>query len=177
MKPIPLFEQEQSLPQQVGLLLYQEVIIFDDERLGVQIRYGLPTGVKADIYLYDLGLTDIPSDIEAPIVQEYFKGACGDVFAAAKRGILLDLEIKTSQYLYLPRNTPKPMYLWASFSYRQAPGPSTAFEGMRCSHLALRTDKGYINKVRYTYPDVGDENDSLGLIAFLMDWHNVVQHI
>jgi len=156
MKSIPLFEQEQSLPRQVGLLLYQDVIFFEDERLGVQIRYALPTGVKADIYLYDLGLTDIPSDIEAPIVQEYFKDACADVFAGAKRGILLDLELKTSQYLYLPGNAPTPMYLWASFVYRQAPGPSTSYEGMRCSHLALRTDKSYINKYRYTYPYICD---------------------
>jgi len=177
MKPIPLFEREQSLPRRVGLLPYREATVYDDERLGIKIRYASVTGVKADIYLYDLGLTDIPSDIESPIVQEYFKDACGDVFVAEKRGILLELELKTSQYLYLPRDTPKPMYLWASFYYRQAPGPSTTFEGMRYSHLALRTDKGYINKIRYTYPDIGDENASRGLVAFLMDWHNVVQHI
>jgi hypothetical protein len=177
MKPIPLFENEQSLPQRIGLLHYREVIHFDDKRLGVQVRYASPDGVKADVYLYDLGMTGIPSDIMSPIVQEFFKEACGDVFTAAKRGMLLDLEVKTSQYLYLPSGAPIPMYLWATFYYRQAPGPSTNYEGMRYSHLALRTDKGYINKVRYTYPDIGDENASLGLIAFLMDWHNVVQHI
>jgi hypothetical protein len=175
MKTIPLFKSEQFLPQKVGLLQYQDVIQFDDDRMGVQIRYGLPNGVKADVYLYDLGLTDIPSDIMSPDVQEFFQAACGDVLTAAERGMLLDLEIKASQYLSLPDDAPIPMYLWAAFYYRQSPGPFTQIEGMRYSHLAVRTDKGYINKVRYTYPEALAQDASIGLVSFLMDWHKAVQ--
>lgn len=175
MTPIPLFKAESRLPKIVGSLRYHETTIFEDARMGVQFRYASPNGTKADIYLYNLGIKDIPNDITSPRVAEFYQAACSDVMAVAQRGILLDLEVKASQYLHLPDDAPLPMYLWAAFYYRQAPGPQTDYEGMRYSHLALRTDGGYINKVRYTYPDTLSEGGEQDLMIFLYDWHNQVQ--
>lgn len=174
MKAIPLFGTERALPRQVGALEFQDVSHFDDERLGVQVRYGSPEGTKADVYLYDLGVPNIPDDLGAPEVMEFFQMSCRDVLAAAHQGVLLDFELKTSQYLFLPDDAPAPLYLWAAFYYRQAPGPFTVLEGMRYSHLALRTDRGYINKVRYTYPETLAADAGLGLAAFLLEWHHLV---
>lgn len=174
---LPLFRLESRVPKKVGTLHYQEATIFDDPRMGAQLRYGSRDGTKADIYLYDLGLKDIPNNITSPRVTEFFQGSCGDVMAMAERGILLDLEVKASQYLHIPDNAPIPMYLWAAFYYRQAPGPRTDYEGMRYSHLALRTDKGYINKVRYTYPDTLVQHAAQNLMAFLIEWYNAVQSL
>jgi hypothetical protein len=173
--PLPLFKVESRLPKTVGTLRYHETTIFEDPKMGVQFRYASPEGVKADIYLYNFGLKDIPDDITSPRVTEFFQAACNDVRAVAQRGILLDLEVKASQYLHLPENAPLPLYLWAAFYYRQAPGPFTDYEGMRYSHLALRTDNGYINKVRYTYPDTLAESAAEDLLFFLADWYNAVQ--
>lgn len=169
---IPLFETDDALPLRLGNLDYCGAMFFPDERLGVQMRYSSDNGTKGDIYLYNLRLENIPDDLHAPEVMEFFQTACADVLGQAERGLLLDLEIKASQYL--PIDSEEPSYLWAVFQYRQAPGPGTSYEGERFSHLALRTDGGYINKVRYTYPAAIAEESSLGLMQFLYEWRETV---
>ena len=166
---------ESLLPKKVGELHHQETTIFDDPNLGVQIRYASPLGIKADVYLYNLGMSDIPDDITSSLVMEFFQGACGDVMAMAERGVLLDFEVRASQYLDILDAASLPIYMWAAFCYRQAPGPISGYEGMRYSHLALRSDRGYINKVRYTYHDTLAETAGEGLLLFLIEWYNAVQ--
>jgi hypothetical protein len=176
MNKFPIFNEERFVPRHVGSLQFQDVIRFDQESLGVQIRYDSPDGVKADVYLYDLGLTDISSDIQSPRVDDFFQQAAGSVLLAAEHGLLLDFEIKDSRYLVLPVTDPEPTYLSAVFYYRQAPGPHNHYDGMRYSHLAVRTDGGYVNKVRYTYPEtVGDAQEDV--ILFLTEWYIAVRAV
>lgn len=176
MKSIPIFGTEQRIPQKVGALQFQRLIQFDDERLGVQIRYSAPDGTKADVYLYNLGLSSIPEDLTSAAAQELFQSACDEVLGLADEKFYLDLQLLSSQHLHLPDNSPVPTYLWAAFYYQQAPGPLTQLEGKRYSHLALRTDRGFINKVRYTYPEDLAETAASGLVSFLFAWHNFVKH-
>jgi hypothetical protein len=172
---IPIFGSEQDLPQTLGLVQYAGLERFEDADLGVKLRYVGNDYVKADVYLYDLGRSDIPTDISGDAVQELFREACAEVLLAAEQGLYCDLELHASQYLHIPDTAPEPMYLWAVFAYRQAAGPGTAYEGPRYSHLALRTDRGYINKVRYTYPAATVQLAEPGLIPLLTDWHAAVQ--
>jgi hypothetical protein len=96
---------------------------------------------------------------------------------AAKQGAYRDLIVRASQYLHLPPTAPDPFCLWAVFSYRQAPGPGVIFLGKCVSHLALRIDRGYINKVRFTYPEEQQEEkaDFERFLAFLTEWTVRVQ--
>jgi len=174
MTSIPLFRTEDALPAELGGLAYVGCDLYDDQRLGTKLRYG-DGATKADAYLYDLGLASIPSDIRSGVVTEFFQQACGEVLALADQGKYLDLETRASQYLHLPDDAPDPMYLWAAFRYRQAPGPFVVDDGFRFSHVFLRTDSGYINKVRYTYPEHIAASVGADMIRFLLAWHEAVQ--
>jgi len=169
MSQIPLFQTEDTVPTELGELAYTGCDIYDDPRLGVKLRYDRGM-TKADVYLYDLGINPISEDVRSEQVMEFFQQSCNDILVAAERGIYNDLETRTSQYLHIPDNSPDPMYLWAAFYYRQAPAPGVVDEGYRYSHILIRTDGGYINKVRYTYPERVKNDASRDMIQFLLDW-------
>lgn len=174
MRAIPLFGSERQLPGMIAGLAFEHVICYPDPKLGVSIRYGTPAIAKGEAYLYDYGLSDISDEIKSPRVLEWFQYACQAVTDAAEQGLYKDFEVLTSQYLHLPPDSTDPFCLWASFVYRQTPGPNVSYEGRRVSNLALRIDRGYINKVRYTHPEEAGEEGLTGFLAFLVEWTDLV---
>jgi hypothetical protein len=169
MTPLPLFGEERFLPAVVAGLNLEGVHHYPQPELGISVRYGAGP-VKADAYLYDLGLPDVPSDLRAPQVMEWFQEACGGVFTAAERGMYSDVKVLASQFLVLDADPASPFCLWAAFSLAQNPGPGTSHTGPRISHLVLRTDRGYINKIRYTYPEPAPEGVFASFVDFITGW-------
>jgi len=178
MRRLPIFGTQEKLPRRLGSLNFAGVEVFTDQRLGVGIRYAHQfNGTKADCSLSNLGLADLSSNLHSVEVVELFRQACRDVLTAARCGWYLDLELRPSEYLRLIEDEPEAQFLFASFSYRQADGPDTHFAGPRVSHLALRIDQGLINRVRYTYLQGADDEQSYqGCLHFLCDWLQAVQH-
>lgn len=177
MASFPVFGDETAIPLRLGGLELQDIERYDDPRAGASVRYQGTRGLKADAYLYDLGLPSITADLRAPEVMEWFREAVHNIFQARDRGVYLDLEVRDSRFLHLPPDAPEPLCLHACFAYRQAPGPGVVFDGKRVSHLALRTDCGHINKVRFTYPDDADfaQVGAMGFFLFLSAWIKAVQ--
>jgi hypothetical protein len=174
---IPIFRVEASLPPVCGGLLFSVVEIFQDPRLGAAIHYQSPASVRADAYLYNLGLPDIPVDLRSPDVHEWFQRAWQEILFMFENKRYLDFKPLTFQFLHVPPDAPEPFCLWAAFSYRQPPGPEIFFTGRQISHLTLRTDLGFINKVRYSYPDIEEikEAQFRDFLAFLFEWTTAVQ--
>ncbi len=175
--PIPVFLNESSLPRVIGGLAIEGVDIYPDERLGIKVRYGIGPGLKADVYLYNLGRSDITVDLRSPDVLSWFEGACQDIQRLADMGMYVDLDIRGMEFLYIPADAADPFCLWAGFAYRQATSPLDSHLLMRVSHLAVRTDRGYINKVRFTHLE-GSNEEEVGFdrfLAFLVEWTTTVQ--
>lgn len=175
MSSVPIFQTEDALPPQLGELDYAGMDAYADPRLGVTIRY--ERGItQADIYLYDLGLPSIPSDLQAEEVKEFFRQAMGEVLEMGRLGRYTDLETRNARYLHIPADAPQPLCLFGSFYYRKTLRPGVVHEGFRHSHLFLRTDCGFINKVRYTFLDPATDTNNEEMIQFLFDWYDAVDH-
>lgn len=185
---IPIFGSEGQIPASIAGLGLEGVERYPDPRLGVMIRYGIPPWVKADAYLYDMGLSDIPGDLESPQVIELFQESLRGVTMAAEQGIYRDFEVLQSGYITLPPDAPEPLCLCASFAYTQNAGASVPVVfpdrtdtpvisdiGRLVSHMAFRTDRGYINKVRFNYPEDAGEGGFAGFLNFLVEWTKLVQ--
>ena len=183
---IPIFGTEDQLPSQIAGLGIEGVERYPDPKLGVMVRYGLPPLVKADAYLYDMGLTDIPEDLNSPLVVKLFEESLMGVTMAAEQGVYLDFEVLGSGYLNLSPDSDEPFCLGASFAYRQNPaapipvvfpgkGGVVNEVGRVVSHLALRTDRGYINKVRFNHPEAAGESGFAGFVGFTVEWTQAVQ--
>ncbi len=177
MHDIPIFGKEASLPKICGGLMLAGVETFPDPGLGVKFRYQGFVSDRADVYLYDLGSPHILTDLESPDIVEQFQQAVTDVFSAAEVGCYEDLELVSSQYLHLPPDSPEPFCLWAALRFHQPPGPQVFYTGPQISHLTLRSDRGYFNKVRYSYPESETSADKRfrGFLIFLVEWTSQVQ--
>ena len=189
MNAIPVFGSEGQLPDSVGGLSLEGVDQYPDPRLGVMIRYGIPPWIKADAYLYDMGLPDISDDLRSAQVMALFQESLNSVTMAAEQGIYLDFEILGAGYINLTPDAADPFCLGASFAYRQnadAPVPVVGIPGKEgtgvindigrlVSHMTLRIDRGYINKVRFNYPEDAGEAGFSGFLNFLSEWTYLVQ--
>ena len=189
VQAIPLFGSRENLPSVLAGLALESADPYPDPNLGAIIRYGIPPVVKADAYLYDLGMPSISDDLRSPQVIEFFRESLHSVSAAADQGLYLDFEMLGSGYLRIPEDALEPFCLCASFAYRQnsqAPVPPTGIPGKGgvindvgrvASHMALRTDRGYINKVRFNYPESLGERGFGGFLRFLTEWTHLVQTV
>jgi len=186
MNAIPVFGTEDRLPSRIAGLEVESVDQYPDPRLGVMVRYGIPPLIKADAYLYDMGLRDIPEDLNSPEVLQLFEESLRGVTMAAEQGVYLDFEVLGSGYLNLPPESPEPFCLGASFAYRQNPKahiPVVFPEkegtindvGRLVSHMTLRVDRGYINKIRFNDPEDAGEAGFTGFLGFIFEWTQAVQ--
>jgi len=171
---IPIFGDESHLPESVAGLPFCGLTVYPDPKLGVVIGYGLPQIVSATSYLYDMGVAGIPEDLRSPDVVQFFEEAVHSVSGAAEQGLYMDFEILTTEYLHVPPYSTE-SWLWAAFSYRENPNAKTeAKPGKQVSYLALRTDEGYINKVRFT-TDYGREAAAyVTFLRFLVSWRDAI---
>jgi hypothetical protein len=65
---------------------------YDDPRLGVSVAYILDGLGKADIYVYDLGLPEIPPGIDSDVVKSAFASADNDIAYMHETGHYVDME-------------------------------------------------------------------------------------
>lgn len=158
-------------------MFFSGMQIYEDSRLGVSIRYAGPGDMKVDAYLYDLGLDEITSDVMSPDVEKWFQESLQHIVIVAQTSEYLDFRIDHCHPFYLPDVPSNPFCLWAATSYGDPPGTDVVFAGRWISHLTLRTDRNFINKVRCTYP----ENKGIAreqffyFFNFLLEWTRVIQ--
>lgn len=65
---------------------------YDDPKLGVQVSYVIPDLGKADFYVFDFGLTAIPSGINSDMVRSMYASADRDVQSFVESGQYLEFE-------------------------------------------------------------------------------------
>lgn len=171
---IPIFGDESHLPESVAGLPFCGLTVCPDPKLGVVIGYGLPQIVSVTSYLYDMGVAGIPEDLRSPDVVQFFEEAVHSVSSVAKRGLYVDFEILATEYLHVPPYSAE-SWLWAAFSYVENPNEKPDAKSVKqVSYLALRTDEGYINKVRFT-TDYGREPAAyVTFLRFLVSWRDAI---
>lgn len=181
MNRIPVFGTETSVPLSCGGLVFDFIKKFKDPGLGISFRYVGRDSIYADVFLYDLGLPRISQDIRSAEVLQWFQDAYASILVSVERGDYHGFETHKSEFLHIPDNEPEPFCLWSAFSYYKYSESGDDFTKRRTSHLTLMTDRGFINKIRYTYPSYKDMNEQAefavfgGFIAFLLEWTDTVR--
>jgi hypothetical protein len=136
-----------SIPDRVGSLVYARSVDFESKApgLGYALRFGGRPGWMVDVYLYDLGLTTIPSDAESSVIREQLAQARGDVFELGKRGTYARV---TDRGDFAVPASGKPRFVCSSFSYLRGDRVDIDVESYLC--LSAWNDK--FVKVRMTAP-------------------------
>lgn len=117
--------------------------------LGVSVDYHSKAGLKATIYIYNLGIEKIPEGIESKAVKDQMKKATQDVFAAQKQGHYESVLQLSSGTLELGTSSEKKNKTFSAmkmvFLLRREKDP-------KVSEIYLLGYKNHFVKVRSTYP-------------------------
>lgn len=148
MSTVPVFGSADHVPVKLGELDLIGVDHSPNPAHGVMFSYRhAAAAFKATTYIYDMGLSDIPDDLESPEVIGLFKHSMDAVRLSEQQGLIRDLKLVRSGLLKSFDRSESASYWHAEFRYL------SAHEVWSTSHMALRIDRGYINKIRYSYPD------------------------
>ena len=59
---------------------------YEQKELGTSLRYEDTERTKVNVFVYDLGIPDLPDDINAQVVRQHVQQMAGDIYALEKRG-------------------------------------------------------------------------------------------
>lgn len=132
-------------PVQLAALAKGDVTDYESKHpgLGISVGYDRP-GITATIYLYTLNLKSVPADLAAPVMQQHFKLAAGEVLRTGKAGTYADLKQTAEEEVDWGAPQQGTRALHAAFSF-------TVDSTARLSHLYLTSYRDYFLKVRFTY--------------------------
>jgi len=133
-----------DFPKRIGQFNLGSIVNFERAKPG--LGYGLPynaPGVKATVYVYNNGISNLPTGIDSRIVKHQFNSACGDIekvnsdaqrYRADERFTVAGIPLLHAVYMYteVKPGIRKPVL----------------------SHLYFSSLKGNFIKIRITYsPD------------------------
>lgn len=130
---------------------------YDDPKLGVQVAYGAPGLGKADFYVFDFGLSQIPDGINSDFVRSAYSSADRDVQSFAAAGKYLDLEHLVPLGSVMRPSKHELEWYVAAYKFRTSQegseplvswllvtGYRNQFLKVRFSHLASRAKEGRV---------------------------------
>jgi len=133
--------------------------------------------IIASNYLYtgDAGLVS-----DETRMQRIYKAAVEaiqEIEDASRNGIYSNFEILKQAVLTLSPDPEEPTWLWVALRLRiLALAPDQQFDAV--SHLALRADDGFLNKVRFTYPDtLRPEVGYRNFLRYLYEWKTSIDYV
>jgi hypothetical protein len=126
-------------PPQLGKLQLQGVNEFDDPGLGRSLSYS-GHGLEATVYIYSLGLPEIPEDPHSEIVREEFENRKRDIYQIEGRGAI---EHIGDRIVAVDGKSTQVAMHEAKFRFTQQ-------ETIRWSYLYLFSESGSFVKLRLT---------------------------
>ncbi|MFH1033651.1 MAG: hypothetical protein V1806_04020 [Pseudomonadota bacterium] len=152
-----------EFPTAIGLFRYLKVEKYKDVGLGYSVRYIGPDIMKADIYVYNKNLSQLPDGIVSQEVKNEMREVAQGLYLFQKRGIYKDV-LKIREDIYpAPSKGKIVRYLWSIFSYSQNPGERVSYYGTRKSETFLTVHRGNFIKIRLTCKAQSQEdNDYIG---------------
>ena len=145
-----------SLPAQVKTFTAEAPQAYEDKRFGVSIGYNDPSGTSITLYLYDLGVQDIPDGISSEIIRRAKEEAIGEVKEVEKLGIYSHIEVATDKEIDFGLDAGKTLkMLYVSFSYSL----KNQYFLPIFSDMYLTGFKGYLCKIRISRPEIQKEKE------------------
>lgn len=144
--------------QIVSIANYEE----KDPGLGTGLRYDDRESVKADVYIYNLGLKEIPAGTESPEMIRHLQQCENEIRAMEKLGRYQSVQEISRETVPLGGEASAPRARWVFYSFKQ--------DGVeRLSHIYLTSYRNHFFKIRCTYPKADESHAKSVLDGFLSE--------
>ncbi len=151
----------------IGTLQFVERTDYEQKELGYSLRYQTKDLLKADVYVYDLGIRNLADGIASPEVRKEMqsvKNILRKMEEAGKYQQVTELASGVRKFEDL-----KTRFLWARYSYQQSAGERVAFTGTRVSDTFLLVHRGKFLKIRITTKQTDLSRDDPEIERFVRD--------
>ena len=156
--PVATYTNAQTrlrFPSELGNWVRTAVKVFPEKELGVQVGYARQGFAKADLYIYNGGMTNIPTGVDSKVVQEEFTKTEGHILRLAKMGQYKNVQkildstpeitadtgvaklLVTMYRITIPSYQAEPLFSWILLT-----GYKNHFLKLRYSHNADEIEKG-----------------------------------
>lgn len=122
-----------------------DVYRYDQPELGYAVDYESPQGMRISIYVYDLGVADIPDGAFSDVVKQQFEQAKGDIRRARDQGKYQDADEILNEVVVLGDSESSPKMRRSRFNLRRD-------DRAWISHVYLTGYKKNFVKIRCSYP-------------------------
>lgn len=123
---------------------------YDQKELGVSVTYWSMGATKIDVYVYDLGKTNITSGAKSEGVKQELKNAEAEVFEMGKRGYYVDVKKIANGSGGFKLKKGELDYISTTLQYAQQGRGHAEKTGAMRSYIILTSYKGCFLKVRFT---------------------------
>lgn len=165
-RSVAVFGESGKVPEEVGGLFLDYVEVSEEHDRVTICRYRADTAdgqwIGANTFLYDRDL-ELEDGAESTLVI-----AERDQSLRVLNGGALEPKVLGKRQLKLPAGGGRSL-TWQWASLRDGP-----LSDALVTHVAIRVDRGYYNKVLFSYPVGIDEVGRKALVVFLTDWHHCV---
>ncbi|MCP4702327.1 MAG: hypothetical protein GY862_36525 [Gammaproteobacteria bacterium] len=151
-------------PDKIGVMKNVKVTDYEKDYpgLGVGISYR-GHGVKADVYLYNDGLKEVPGNIESLVMIRHFEQVIGSIYAAEEKGPYRSIRKRSGGTVSLGKH----LALFVSFTYIED-------DIERISHIYLMGYENHFVKIRFTYHKASKSAGEKSLKLFLQEMGKVL---
>ncbi len=163
---------EIQFPEKLGPLEFIGRQIYNSKTLGVSFRYQKRFSdssiLKADIYIYDLGLTSVPHGIKSKAIKDNFKWSADGIRYAAKNGSYTNLKEISRKVYNVKLDDKKTLpFIIGNYNYIERGIP-------KASCLLVTGFRDNFLKIRFTFPKKYIKQGASDLKKFLNDLGKVL---
>lgn len=136
--------------------------------LGVSVAYDAP-GIIATVYLYTMGMHDIPVDVDAPAIKTVFRSAADEIEALNEYGYYSGLITLFERTEPMSNAATGRQVLHGHYRFLMV---QPQIESL--SHLYLTSYRNHFFKIRYTYAVAVADYAESTLNAFLKEFDQIL---
>lgn len=152
-----------SFPDQLAGLRFAETTTFPGKELGVYIAYRRSDAILASIYIYTAGISPIPANIDAAVVQQHFSKIIAEAKGLEASGQARYVNLNTGTQQSTHYSGCGPQFIWRPFEFENNAGVHTSytylttvknnFVKLRISHYiddtrAQKEVEGFVGEIR-----------------------------
>lgn len=144
-----------------------EVKKYPIPELGYNVNYKSEDAGLVTIYVYNMGLNEIPSDVDNTILKNELIRVKNEIQTVGNMGYYTDLKVLKDETVNLGGSTGKIKALRTVFNYNMQGRPVV-------SEAYIVGHKNHFIKVRATYPKVEGETENKALADLLVELENLL---
>ncbi len=149
-----------KLPTQFGEFIAEPVNKYDEPAWGASIGYNSLNGTAITVYVYDMGVAEIPDGLSSDTVRQEKHDAMEEIKEMVRSGVYTNYKLNEEKEIQLDIRSGKklPAFFWSM--YYEAVMPEYNMNFPTYSSAYVTVIKNHVLKIRVSRPMMDEANET-----------------